>query len=164
MRKVLLSIAAVQLFLCASAASAQPEYVSIEMEINVDSPASQVWSKVGGYCAISDWLNLPCEITSGEGGIGTVRSLIGGRVIEVLVAQTDLSYGYTQPAPEEGFYDLYHGFLEARPLSETSTKLIYTLMLDVSNLPDQAAKNANIAQRRQMFEGALASMKDLAEQ
>ena len=164
MRKVLLSIAAVQLFLCASAASAQAEYVSIEMEINVDSPAAQVWSKVGGYCAISDWLNLPCEITSGEGGIGTVRSLIGGRVIEVLVAQTDLSYGYTQPAPEEGFYDLYHGFLEARSLNESSTKLIYTLMLDVSNLPDQAAKDANIARRRQMFEGALASMKDLAEQ
>lgn len=163
MRKILLSIAAVQLLLSASAASAQPEYVSIEMEINVDSPASQVWSKVGGYCAISDWLNLPCEITSGEGGIGTVRSLIGGRVIEVLVAQTDLSYGYTQPAPEEGFYDLYHGFLEARPLSEASTKLIYTLMLDVSNLPDQAAKDANIARRRQMFEGALASMKALAE-
>ena len=164
MRKILLSIVTVQMLLSVAAASAQPEYVTIEMEINVDSPASQVWSKIGGYCAITDWLNLPCEITSGEGGIGTVRSLIGGRVIEVLVAQTDLSYGYTQPAPEEGFYDLYHGFLEAQVLNEARTRLIYTLMLDVSNLPDQSAKDANIAQRREMFEGALASMKELAEQ
>ena len=164
MKKIFLKLAAVKLLLAGTVANAQPEYVTIEMEINVDSPAAQVWSKIGDYCAISEWLSLPCEITSGDGGIGTVRSLVGGRITEVLVAQTDLSYGYTQPAPAEGFYDLYHGFLEARAMGASSTKLVYTLMLDVSNLPDQAAKDANIARRRQMFEGALASMKTVAEQ
>jgi hypothetical protein len=33
----------------------------------------------------------------------------------------------------------------------------------VSNLPDQAAKDADMARRRGMFEGALASMKEIAE-
>lgn len=150
--------------LVATTAIAQPEYVAIEMEIDVDRPAAEVWEKVGGYCDISEWLGLDCAISSGDGSLGTVRSLLGGRILEILVAETELSYGYTQPAPEEGFYDHYHGFLEARPTGANSSKLLYTLMLDVSNLENQAAKDQNIAQRRGMFEGALAAMKELAEQ
>lgn len=148
----------------ATTAFAEPEYVAIEMEIDVDRPAAEVWSRVGGYCDISEWLGLDCEISSGDGSLGTVRSLLGGRILEILVAETELSYGYTQPAPEEGFYDHYHGFLEARPTGPNSSKLLYTLMLDVSNLENQAAKDENIARRRGMFEGALAAMKELAEQ
>ncbi len=150
--------------LVATTALAQPEYVAIEMEIDVNKPASEVWAKVGGYCDISEWLGLDCEISSGDGSLGTVRSLLGGRILEILVAETELSYGYTQPAPPEGFYDHYHGFLEARPVGANRSKLLYTLMLDVSNLEDQAAKDANIARRRGMFEGALATMKEMAEQ
>jgi len=162
--KNLLSVIIVSSTLLFSALSfAEPEYVTIEMEIDVAKPAAEVWAAVGGYCAISDWFPLDCEITSGDGGMGTVRVLAEGRIIEILVAQTELSYGYTQPAVEGSFYDLYHGFLEARPVSASSSKLLYTLTLDVSNLVDQAAKDANIAGRRGAFEGALASMKELAE-
>jgi hypothetical protein len=145
-------------------ALAQPEYVRIEMEIDIDKPAAEVWDTVGGYCDISKWLNaVDCEITSGDGGMGTVRALAGGRVIEILVAETDLSYGYTQPANEGQFYNLYHGFMEAKPVSSGSSKILYTLVYDVSNLADQAAKDADVARRRGMFEGALATMKELAE-
>ena len=41
--------------------------------------------------------------------------------------------------------------------------MIYTLVYDVSNLADQAAKDADIARRRTMFEGALQNIKKLAE-
>jgi hypothetical protein len=34
---------------------------------------------------------------------------------------------------------------------------------DVSDKPDQAAKDADVAQRRARFEGALTNMKQLAE-
>ena len=88
---------------------------------------------------------------------------IYGRILEILVAQTDLSYGYTQPAVEGQFYNLYHGFMEARPVSDTSSKMLYTLVYDVSNLPDQAAKDADMARRRGTFENALAKMKEIAE-
>jgi hypothetical protein len=145
-------------------ALAQPEYVRIEMSIDIDRPAEEVWAKVGGYCDISVWIeNLDCEITSGDGGMGTVRALAGGRVIEILVAQTELSYGYTQPAVEGQFYNLYHGFLEARAVTDETSRMLYTLVYDVSNLADQAAKDADIARRRSMFEQALATMKRLAE-
>ena len=163
MPRTLPVLGAIGAFFVSSAALAQ-EYVTIEMEIDVDRPAAEVWSKVGGYCDISVWFNgLDCEITSGDGGMGTVRVLAGGRVVEILVAQTELSYGYTQPAVEGQFYNLYHGFMEARPVTDTTSKILYTLVYDVSNLADQAAKDADIARRRNMFEGALQSMKEIAE-
>ena len=148
---------------CASATQAQ-EYVTIEMEIDVDASAEHTWSLVGDYCGISDWTaGLDCELTEGDGGIGTVRALAGGRIIEIMVAQTPLSYGYTQPWVEGQFYNLYHGFLEARPVTNGTSTLYYTLVLDVSNLDGQAAKDEDVARRRATFERALASMKALAE-
>jgi hypothetical protein len=150
--------------LVSTGAFAEPEYVRIDMAIDVARPAAEVWAKVGGYCDIAVWANgLDCEITSGDGGMGTVRALAGGRVLEILIAQTDLSYGYAQPAVEGRFYDLYHGFMEAKPVTATTSQILYTLMYDVSNLADQAAKDADIARRRQQFEGQLANMKALAE-
>jgi hypothetical protein len=41
----------------------------------VARPAKEVWARVGKYCDISAWLNVDCKITSGDGGIGTVRVL-----------------------------------------------------------------------------------------
>lgn len=150
--------------LVTASAFAQPEYVRIEMEIDVDAPAADVWDKVGGYCDISVWFpQLDCEITSGDGGMGTVRVLAGGRVTEILVALTELSYGYTQPAVEGQFYDLYHGFMEARPVTDNTSKILYTLVYDASNFEDQAAIDADIERRRGQFTGALQNMKDLVE-
>jgi hypothetical protein len=93
-----------------------------------------------------------------------VRSLAGGRIKEILIAQTELAYGYTQPVVEGQYYVLYHGFMEARPVSATTSKMLYTLVYDVSNLADQAAKDADMARRRASFETALANMKKLAEE
>ncbi|MFP6838211.1 MAG: hypothetical protein VB962_01315 [Pseudohongiellaceae bacterium] len=159
MKRFLLGFFAIPTLLASAAVSAQPEYVTIEMEIDVAKPATEVWAMVGGYCDISEWLGIDCELTFGDGDMGSVRALAGGRIVEIMVAQTELSYGYTQPAQEGAFYNLYHGFMEARPVSATSSKLYYTLVLDVSNLADQAAKDADIARRRATFERALGGHK-----
>ena len=165
MKRFLLTLLTLPTLLVSAAGIAQPEYVTIEMEIDIDRPAAEVWSKVGGYCDITDWLGgIDCEMTSGDGTMGSVRALVGGRIIEIMVAQTELSYGYTQPVQEGAFYNLYHGFMEARPVTASTSKMLYTLTLDVSNLADQSAKDADIARRRAQFEGALAKMKAFAEQ
>ena len=148
----------------ATVLAAEPEYATIRMEIDVARPAKDVWAKVGKYCDISAWLNVDCKITSGDGGVGTVRVLAGGRVSEILVGMTELSYGYTQPVKEGQFYNLYHGFMEARPVTARTSKIIYTLVYDVSDKADKAAKDADIAGRKTRFEAALASMKKIAEQ
>ena len=163
MRRALLFALVPTVSLSAATTFADAEYKTIRMEIDVAKPAQEVWAKVGRYCDIATWLKVDCKITSGDGGIGTVRSLAGGRITEVLVGKTDLSYGYTQPAKEGQFYNLYHGFLEAKPVTDKTSKLIYTLVYDVSDKPDQAAKDADAAGRRTRFESALKSMKEIAE-
>ena len=159
------TLAVLAVVACAgSAVAAEPQYQTLQMQIDVAKPAKEVWAKVGGYCDISKWLNnVDCKITSGSGDMGTVRVLAGGRVTEILVAKTDLSYGYTQPAREGQFYNLYHGFLEVKPVTDKTSKIVYTLLWDISDKPDQAAKDADVAQRRMRFEGALEAMKKLAE-
>jgi hypothetical protein len=149
--------------LCSGSLLAAPEYVTIPMEIDINKPAAEVWAKVGGWCDIAEWAKLECQMTSGDGGMGSVRSLAGGRINEIMVAQTELSYGYTQPVVEGQYYNLYHGFMEARPVSATTSKMLYTLVLDVSNLADQAAKDADVARRRTQFENSLKNMKQIAE-
>jgi hypothetical protein len=163
MKRFLLIVIFFQTFFAVEAAIADPEYTRIELEIDIERCASDLWAMVGGYCAISEWANIDCEITSGDGDMGTVRVLAGGRIIEILVARTALSYGYTQPVQDGQFYNLYHGFMEAKPMGDNRSKLLYTLVYDLADLPDQAAKDADIARRRGMFESALKNMKGLAE-
>lgn len=145
------------------AVAAEPDYATIRMEIDIAKPAAEVWSKVGGYCDISKWLGLECKIVKGQGEIGTIRDLGNGRVLEMMIAKTALSYGYTQPAPAGKFFNSYHGFMEAVPVNAKSSKMIYTIFIDESDKADQAAKDADIASRRTRFEGALKKMKEMAE-
>ena len=161
MRQLMTTVAL--LAFAATASAATPDYRALKMEVAINKPAAEVWSKVGGYCDISKWLGLDCSIVSGDGGVGTVRALASGRVLEILVGKTNLSYGYTQPAKEGTFYNLYHGFMEAVPITRKTSKIVYTLMWDVSDKPDEAAKQADLTQRRTRFEAALNKMKELAE-
>jgi len=137
-----------------------PTYATVAMEINVNRPAAEVWKRVGKYCDIGEWFQLPCTIISGKDGeFGAVRSVAN----EILVAKTELSYVYTQPVREGRIYNMYHGILEARPVTATTSKIMYTLFFDNSNLPDQAAKDADSARRRTQFMRGLENMKILAE-
>ena len=137
-----------------------PTYISIPLEIAVNRPAAEVWKRVGKYCDIGEWLRIPCTIVSGKDGeFGAVRSVAG----EILVGMTELSYTYTQTPREGRPYNLYHGTLEARPVTATTSKLVYTLMFDNSMLADDAAREKDKAQKSATFMQALENMKVLAE-
>ena len=143
-------------------AVAAPTYVSIPMEITVNRPAAEVWKRIGKYCDIGEWLQMPtpCTITSGKDGeFGAVRSVAN----EILVGKTELSYTYTQPVRNDRPYNMYHGTLEARPLTATTSKIVYTLIFDNSMLADDAAREADKARRTATFTRALENMKTLAE-
>jgi hypothetical protein len=147
----------------ASSAVETPNYVSIPMEIDVNRPAAEVWKRVGKYCDIAEWLQIAggCKITSGKDGeFGAVRSVAA----EILVAKTELSYTYTQPVRAGRPFDMYHGTLEARPVTPTTSKLVYTIFFDSSVCcADEAAREKNIASRKATFTRALQNMKTLAE-
>jgi hypothetical protein len=176
MRHTLLAIAAALTIATASTASAQtpapspaapsgivvasPTYTSILMEVAVNKPAADVWKRVGKFCDIGEWLRIPCTITSGKDGeVGAIRSVAN----VVLVGKTELSYTYTQPVREGRPYNLYHGTLEARPVTAATSKLVYTLFFDNSMLADDAARATDKTRRTAQFQQALENMKILAE-
>jgi len=143
-----------------SSAVANPTYTTLYFEQPINAPAADVWKRVGKYCDIGEWMQVPCTITSGKDGeVGAVRSI--GR--EILVGKTELSYTYTQPVTAGQPYNLYHGTMEARPVTATTSKIVYTLIWDNSMLADDAARERDIAFRRGMFERAIANMKILSE-
>lgn len=140
----------------------KPTYVSIPMEITINRPVAEVWKRVGKYCDIGEWLQIAagCTLLSGKDGeVGAQRSVAN----EVLVGKTEYSYTYTQPVRAGRPYNLYHGTLEARALTPTTTRLIYTLMFDNSMLADEAARERDKASRTTTFTRALNNMKILAE-
>jgi hypothetical protein len=144
----------------AGIAVTSPTYVSIPLEITVNRPAAEVWKRVGKWCDVGEWLQVPCTITWGKDGQpGAVRSVAN----EILVGTTDLSYTYTQPARNGQSYNQYHGTLEAKPLTPTTSKLVYTLLFDNSMLADATARDRDIAQKTALFTRALQNMKTLAE-
>jgi hypothetical protein len=141
---------------------ANPNYVSLHLEISVNRPAAEVWKRVGNYCDIGEWFQVAagCKILSGtDNEVGAVRSIAN----EVLVGKTELSYTYTQPVRAGRPYTLYHGTLEARPVTATTSKLLYTLMWDNSTLTEDAAREKDKASRTATFTRALQNMKTLAE-
>ena len=132
---------------------AKPTYTSIPMEIIVNRPAAEVWKRIGKYCDVAEWLQIPagCTITSGKDGeFGAVRT-VGA---EVLVSKTELSYTYAQTPKEGQPYNLYHGTLEVRPLTATTSKIVYTLFFDNSMLPDGAARSGQGEEDREVHAGA----------
>jgi Polyketide cyclase / dehydrase and lipid transport len=139
-----------------------PTYITIPLELAVDRPAAEVWKRVGKYCDIGEWLQIPagCKMLSGvEGEVGSVRSVAN----EVLVGKTELSYTYTQTVRAGRPYNLYHGTLEVRPITDKTSKIVYTLMYDNSMMPDDAAREKDKASRTAVFQRAMQNMKTLAE-
>lgn len=142
----------------AAPAHAAGDYVSIVQETEIDAPAATAWSKLKGYCDIGAWLKAPCEITAGKDGeLGAVRK-IAGRVEEVIVAVTPMSYTYADLDPKI----LYHGTVEIRPVDKAKSKLVYSLFFDQTSIPAEQ-REANRTRRQQMFAGVMATMKGIAE-
>jgi hypothetical protein len=141
-----------------------PMYFTFPLEITVNKPAAEVWARVGKYCDIQEWLGLTCTLTSGkEGEAGAVRSLNNGSIQEIIVGRSEMSYTYAQPARPGRPYDMYHGTLEARAITPTTTKLLYTVVIDEGVLADDAARETDKARRATQFKAALDNMKILAE-
>lgn len=152
------AILAAALGLAAVTSAHAGDYVSIVQETPINAPADVAWSKVKGYCAIGAWLKTTCEITQGQDGeLGAVRK-IAGRIEEVIVARTPLSYTYADVNPAIA----YHGTVEIRPVDKATSKLVYSLFYDQTTIPAEA-RDANKSRRASTFAGVMATMKGIAE-
>jgi hypothetical protein len=146
---------------CMGSVARAADYVVITREATVNRPAADVWKRVGGYCAIAEWLKVECKMTSGTGSVGSVREL-NGATVEVMVAETPLSYTYWQTtgnmAPTK-----YHGTLAVESTGKGTSKLIYTLFYDASAMASDAVRASEHERLSTRFQGAIDTMKGLAE-
>ena len=140
-----------------------PHYATIEESIVVDAPVDMVWTRVGKFCDITEWMNSPewadCKYLQGDGGPGTVRSIVN----EVLVGQTQYSYTYAQAPRKDTPYNLAHGTLSAEALTPATTRLTYTMLRDDSMLPDDGVRTRDLESRKALVAGWLKNMKLLSE-
>ncbi|HTF67526.1 MAG TPA: hypothetical protein VK638_33085, partial [Edaphobacter sp.] len=136
-----------------------PHYVTLVLTEDVNASADTVWARVGKYCDIGKWAFPDCKVLAGDGGYASERNIVN----EVLVGKTDHSYTYTQPVRKDTKYNLYHGTLEAVPVTAKTSRLIYSFFYDNSMLADDAARDAEIDTRKKRFTVFLRNMKTLGE-
>jgi hypothetical protein len=137
------------------------DYVVIQRQVEVNRSAADVWKRVGGYCAIADWLKVSCDYVSGSGEVGSIRR-INGTNLEPMVAKTNYSYTYWQTVGNMAPMS-YHGTLAVEPESANKSKLVYTLFYDQAAMPSDAVRASEQERLTQRFQGALDMMKSLAE-
>ena len=146
--------------LAISPASAS-NYVVVRREILVERPADTVWQRIGSYCAISEWLKVKCTIIAGNGGVGTVRQL-NGITLEPMVGSTPLSYTYDQTTGNMAALN-YHGTLAVEPVGARRSRIVYTLVYDAGSISSEATRKAQFDRISARFQGAIETMKELAE-
>jgi hypothetical protein len=136
-------------------------YVVIRKETTVDRPADAVWKRIGDYCAIGEWLKRKCEYIAGSGDVGTIRQL-DGETQEPMIAKTEHSYTYGQTKGAMSTF-AYNGTLAVEPLGAKRSKLVYTIIYDGALMPSDEVRKAQADRIGLRFEGALQTMKTLAE-
>ena len=124
-----------------------PHYVTIELTQDVSASADATWARVGKFCDIGEWAFPDCKLIQGDGGFASERTIVD----EVLIGKTDHSYTYAQPVRKDVVYNLYRGTLEVEPVTAETSRLVYTLFYDNSMLADDAARDAEIANRKKRF-------------
>ena len=158
MRKIL--IAAALLALGATSALAQTpqpaDWTTITLTTDLNKGADVAWEKIGGndWCAIAKYLDVKsCDINSGKGELGSVRT-INGSIVEIVVARTPRSYTYAQP-----FTPIFYlGTVAVEPVVRSHSWLVYTLIWNQTAVGDAAAQAAARDSRRTRFQAAVDKM------
>lgn len=147
--------------LTSGARAADADFVAVRNQVIVDRPVGQVWQRVGGWCAIAEWLKVTCETVSGAGDVGSVRKL-NGVTLEAMVARTAHSYSYWQTVGAMAGYG-YHGTLTATPVGPRRTMLTYTIVYDQAAMPSDAVRASERTRLATRFVAPLNVMKQLSE-
>ena len=63
------------------------DFTSFTLSTTANASPEKAWAKIGGFCAIHDWLGTSCVLT-GNGDVGSIRTINDGKVTEMMVART----------------------------------------------------------------------------
>jgi hypothetical protein len=161
MKKILMASALLALAATnTQAQTPQPaDWATLTLTADLNKGADAAWEKIGGndWCGIAKYLDVKgCTITSGNGELGSVRTINTGTatVVEIAVARTPHSYTYAQPFTPI----FYHGTLAVEPVDRRHSKLVYTLIWNQTAVGDAAAQAAAREGRHTRFQAAVDKM------
>lgn len=137
-----------------------PDFMVIISKIEISKPADEAWSSIGTYGDAGKYLNVDSEQISGDGGIGSVRT-IGNSIVEVMVGKGPRSYTYTQTKGPMAAFS-YHGSVALEDAGDRGSTLIYTINYDQTTM-DAAAREAAVGRICPRFQGMVEAMKAAAE-
>lgn len=127
-------------FLALAAAAPAPEFVVVQASADANVSPDVAWSRIGDYCiGLTRIFEMPCSYSGGDGDIGTVRSLRGGAVLEVMIARTHHSYTYAQITGSNVGLD-FHGTLSVEPGVKGGARILYTAVYDQSRIAGSDAR------------------------
>lgn len=157
MKKIIAAGALVFLATQAIAQTPQPaDWITLTFTAELNKSADVAWERVGGneLCAIVKYLDIKsCETVSGRGELGSVRT-INGTIVENIVSRSRYSYTYAQPFTPI----FYHGTMSVEPLGANASRLVYTLIWNQTAVGDAAAQAASRESRRTRFQDAVDKM------
>ena len=157
MKKIVIAALAACFATTASAQTPQPaDWITLTFTADLNKNADIAWQRAGGndWCAIAKFLDVKsCEVVSGKGELGSIRT-INGTIVENVVARTKYSYTYAQPFTPI----FYHGTMEVVPLTANTSRLVYSLIWNQAAVGDAAAQTAAREGRRTRFQAAVDKM------
>jgi hypothetical protein len=137
-----------------------PDFAVIVANVEIALSAKDAWAKIGAFGDAGKFLNVPCKLVSGIGGVGSARQ-VGDAIIEVLVSAASTSYAYAQNYGPMAEY-AYHGSVSVESTGLASSRLTYTVLFDQS-LMDEAKRLSEVGRITKRFQGAADAMKQAAE-
>jgi hypothetical protein len=134
---------------------APADWTTMTLTADIAKPAAAAWKLVGGedWCGIGKYLGAACKVDSGDGGLGSLRT-INGTIVEIVVARTPLSYTYAQPFTPI----FYHGTMSVEPVDGGHSRLVYTLIWNQNALADAKARADAYNGRKTRFQAAVDKM------
>lgn len=137
-----------------------PQLVVVTCGVSIDRPAGAVWDRIGAFADAGQFLDVPCKLVAGTGGLGSVRQ-VGEAILEVMVGEGLHCYSYVQThGPMAPFG--YHGSVAVTSDGLSASCLTYALIFDAATM-DQARRDHEFDRLTGRFRRAAEAMRQVAE-
>ena len=132
----------------------------VRCNVEIASSIELAWQEIGLFEGAGRFLDVPCRLAHGDGGLGSVRQ-IGDGILETMVGSSRHSYTYAQTVGPMAAFG-YHGCVSLEAAGPDACALHYTLVYNQQSL-DEQKRLSEFRRLSARFTGASESMKRFAE-
>lgn len=132
----------------------------VRCHVEIACSIDLAWQEIGLFEGAGRFLDVPCKLTYGDGGTGSVRQ-IGDSILETMVGSSRHSYTYAQTIGPMAAFG-YHGCVSLEATGPDACALHYTLVYNQQHM-DEQKRLSEFMRLSARFTGAAEAMKRVAE-